>query len=69
MSIGRGDMKNQKRKSLPARIVLWLAWKIDRACHRIIERLDPLTDNDVEFLMQFLDIRDENDERRRNAAR
>lgn len=34
------------------RMALAAAWKVDRWCHKIIEKLDPMSDEDLHKAMQ-----------------
>lgn len=39
---------------LMRRFILWLAWKIDHACHSVIEKLDPIPDEAIREVMKEL---------------
>lgn len=38
------------------RFILWLAWKIDHACHSVIEKLDPIPDEAIREVMKELRV-------------
>lgn len=38
------------------RFILWLAWKINHACHSVIEKLDPIPDEDMREVMKELRV-------------
>lgn len=41
---------------LMRRFILWLAWKIDHACHSVIEKLDPIPDDAIREVMKELRV-------------
>lgn len=44
------------RGRLMRRFILWLAWKIDHACHSVIEKLDPIPDEAIREVMKELRV-------------
>ena len=41
---------------LMRRFILWMAWKIDHACHSVIEKLDPIPDEAIREVMKELRV-------------
>ena len=33
------------------RFILWLAWKVDHVCHRVIEHFDPISDEQMRLVI------------------
>lgn len=47
-------MRAKHRLNICSRAIVWLAWKVDHCCHRVIEWLDPLSTEEMRLILDKL---------------